>query len=145
MAFAWGRRKVISGGRIGAWKSMKKVGAVRGEKLGQQKPLSSLSLSICPFPLHPLLVLPPVPTKSGSAVSKAGEMACMSMAMSSLSSPAADLFQLSSPPSSGQHHMQLRLPPTQPRDSAILLLSVSSSFMCSVCPLAASALFNLLM
>jgi len=34
MAFAWGRRKTISGGRIRAWKSMKEVGAVRGEKLG---------------------------------------------------------------------------------------------------------------
>ena len=90
MAFSWGRRKVISGGRIGAWKSMKDAGAVRGEKLGlqtwQQKPLSSLNLSICPFPLHPLLVLPSVP-KSGSTVSKAGEMVYMSMAMSSLSSP----------------------------------------------------------
>ena len=56
----------------------------------------------------------------------------------------ADLLQLSSPPSSGQHHMLLQLPPTQPRDSAVLLLSISS-FVCSVCPLAASALFNLLM
>lgn len=112
MAFVWGRRKMISGGRNRAWKSMKEVGAVRGEKLGlqtwQQKSLSSLNLSICPFPIPPLLVLPPVP-KSGILSWRDGMY--VHGYVQPLLPQTADLLQLSSPLSSGQHHMLLQLPP----------------------------------
>ena len=125
MAFALGRRNVISSGRIRAWKSMKEVGVVRGEKLGlyswQQKSLSSLNLFMCPFPLHPLLVLPPVP-KSGILSWRDGMY--VHGYVQRLLPQAAKLLQLSSPPSSGQPHMLLQLPPTQPREAAILLLSI---------------------
>lgn len=102
MAFAWGRRKTISGGRIRAWKSMKEVGAVRGEKLGlqtwQQKSLSPLNLSIFPFPIPLLLVLPPVP-KSGILSWRDGVY--VHGYVQPLLPQTADLLQLSSPPSSG--------------------------------------------